>query len=319
MSTKPIVSVIIIFLNAGEAFFQAAIESVFAQTYDCWELLLVDDGSSDISSEIARQHVSQYPDKLKYLEHEGHQNRGMSAARNLGIKHASGEYIAFLDADDLWLPEKLAQQVAILDTHPEVGMVYSSTWMWHSWTNDPDDIKLDRGRVLGVAPDRVVSAPTLLTLMLEGKAESPGTCSVLVRKETIRSVGGCEESFRGMFEDQALFAKICARSPVFVASGHWDRYRQHAQSCCHLAQDNGTYDPLGPNAAHQHYLSWLERYLSTIGMEDTDVWRVLQTSLNRYRHPWRYRLTKIASQGQKIYLKLVAMARFQTPHSVAEN
>jgi glycosyltransferase involved in cell wall biosynthesis len=319
MSTKPIVSVIIIFLNAGEAFFKAAIESVFAQTYGNWELLLVDDGSTDISSEIARQYANRYPDKLRYLEHESHQNLGMSAARNLGIQHASGEYIAFLDADDLWLSQKLERQVAILETHPEVAMVYNSTLMWYGWTGKPDDIKLDRGRVLGVVPDRVVPAPTLLTLAIEGKAETPGTCSVLIRKEAILSVGGCEESFRGMFEDQALFAKICARSPVFIASGYWDRYRQHAQSCCHLAQDGGTYDPLQPNAAHQQYLSWLERYLATIGMQNTEVWRVLQTSIDRYRHPLRYRLTNIAHQWQKIYLKLVGMARFKPPHSLAEN
>src|SRR5437773_4242914 len=99
MTNKPLVSVIIIFLNA-EKFIEEAIESVLAQTYDHWELLLVDDGSIDSSTEIALRYAEQYPGKVNYLEHEGHQNRGMSASCNLGIRNTKGEYIAFLDVDD---------------------------------------------------------------------------------------------------------------------------------------------------------------------------------------------------------------------------
>src|SRR5438105_1562536 len=104
MSSKPLVSAITIFLNE-EKFLQEAIASVFAQTYDNWELLLVDDGSTDASTEIALRYAKQYPEKVRYVEHRGHQNRGMSAARNLGIRNAKGQYIAFLDADDVWLPK----------------------------------------------------------------------------------------------------------------------------------------------------------------------------------------------------------------------
>lgn len=319
MSSNPKVSVIIIFLNAGETFFKEAIESVFAQTYDNWELLLVDDGSTDISTEIACQYVAAYPNKVRYLEHEGHRNRGMSATRNLGIQQARGEYIAFLDADDLWLPQKLERQVPILATHPEVGMAYSSTWMWHSWTGTREDLQLDRGRKLGVLPDRIVAPPQLLDLFIKGEAETPGTCSVLIRKETIRAVGGCEESFQGMFEDQALFAKICAQSPVFVASGNWDRYRQHSASCCHLAQNRGSYDPQQPNRAHQNYLDWLERYLSSRSLQNTSTWQSLQRSLDPYRRPLRYRIFEIAHYWRKILGKFMRMTRFKPPHFRVEN
>src|SRR4030095_6915955 len=114
MGSKKLVSVILIFLDA-EPFIQEAIESVFAQTYDHWELLLVDDGSSDGSTAIARHYVEQCPENVRYFEHQGHQNRGMNASRNLGLRHARGKYIALLDADDVWLPVKLEQQVAILE------------------------------------------------------------------------------------------------------------------------------------------------------------------------------------------------------------
>jgi cellulose synthase/poly-beta-1,6-N-acetylglucosamine synthase-like glycosyltransferase len=120
------VSVIIPFLNA-EKFIREAIESVFAQTYENWELLLIDDGSNDESTVIARSYAAEYPDKVRYLEHRGHQNLGKSTSRNLGIHNAGGDYLAFLDADDIFLPQKLERQVALLESRPWAGMVYGRT------------------------------------------------------------------------------------------------------------------------------------------------------------------------------------------------
>ena len=140
MSNRQQVSCIIIFFNA-EKFFEEAIESVFAQSYNNWELLLVDDGSTDSSTSIAHHYAEKYPDKVRYLEHESHQNRGMSATRNLGIRHANGEYVAFLDADDVWLTQKLEQKVAILNSHPEAVMVCGPVQFWYSWTGNPDDME----------------------------------------------------------------------------------------------------------------------------------------------------------------------------------
>src|ERR1700742_2903638 len=97
---NPSVSVIIIFLNPGARFLREAVDSVFAQTHGDWELLLCDDGSTDDASAYARELAKQHPGRVTYLEHPGHENRGMSAARNLGLRHASGEFVAWLDADD---------------------------------------------------------------------------------------------------------------------------------------------------------------------------------------------------------------------------
>src|SRR5579884_627502 len=98
MSHHPRVSAVIIFWNA-ERFLAEAVESVFAQTFDDWELLLVDDGSTDGSTAMAQEYANRNPDRAHYLEHEHHANRGRSASRNLGIRHAAGDYVAFLDAD----------------------------------------------------------------------------------------------------------------------------------------------------------------------------------------------------------------------------
>ena len=142
LSDKPLVSVTIIFLNA-ERFIEEAIRSVLRQTYANWELLLVDDGSTDGSTEIARSYTEHESGKVRYLEHDRHENRGMSASRNLGIRYSQGKHIAFLDSDDVWLPHKLEQQVAILHAHPEAGMVYGGSQYWHSWTGSAENTESD--------------------------------------------------------------------------------------------------------------------------------------------------------------------------------
>src|SRR5689334_12493479 len=151
MESKSLVSVIIIFLNA-ERFIEEALESVLRQTYGAWELLLVDDGSTDSSTQIARRYAERLPAKVRYLEHDRHANLGMSASRNLGIRHSRGEFIAFLDADDVWLPRKLEEQVAILNAHPDAAMLYGRTQKWFGWTGDPEDIKKDSLTELAVEP-----------------------------------------------------------------------------------------------------------------------------------------------------------------------
>jgi glycosyltransferase involved in cell wall biosynthesis len=290
---NPLVSCITIFFNAKrEHFFEEAIESIFAQTYDNWELLLVDDGSTDESTAIALQYAQQYPDRVRYLEHEGHQNRGMSATRNLGIAHAKGNYITLLDADDVWLPQKLEKQMAILEAQPEVGMVYGSTLMWYSWTDNPEDSKRDRGRHLGVKVDTLVTPPTLFKLFLKGKAVPPVPSSVLIRKELVKAVGGFEESFRGMFEDQAFIYKACLKSAVFIESGCWDRYRQHPNSCCHIAASLDQFRFGEPNFSHHTFLTWVEQYLTQQGIKDADIWRALNEALWPYKHQKLYNSLK---------------------------
>lgn len=207
MIPKPLVSVIVIFLNAAD-FLQEAIDSVLAQSYNDWELLLVDDGSNDDSGEIAKTFASQNPLQIHYLEHEGHQNLGMSAARNLGIRKAKGNYIAFLDADDHWLPERLETHVKILESYPEAGMLFGSTMYWYSWTGHSEDSSRDFIPKLRVRENTLFHPPQSLLPFLDGSMEVPCTCSILVRKESIMKVGGFEESFRGMYEDQAFYVKI---------------------------------------------------------------------------------------------------------------
>lgn len=311
MNHKPLVSCIIIFFNAGEKFFIEAIESIFAQIYNNWELLLVDDGSTDESTTIALHYAQKYPQKVRYLEHENHQNRGMSATRNLGIRHAKGEYIAFLDADDVWLPQKLERQLAIMKSHPQATVVFGPTQFWYSWTKNSDDSEEDHIRELGIPSNQLLHPPKLLALLLQKKVNTPATCSVLIRRELFQEIGGFEESFRGMYEDQAFFAKVYLKASVFVESNYWDRYRQHPESTCSIAQKTGQYHPFKAHPTHLTFLNWITEYLSKESVNDVEVWDSLQKGLRPYYYPRLYFLIylfdRIKSQLHQIGNKILPL------------
>jgi glycosyltransferase involved in cell wall biosynthesis len=257
---RPRVSVITIFLDE-ERFLGEAIASVFAQAYAAWELLLVDDGSTDGGTELARACAAAHPDRVRYLEHPGHANRGMSASRNLGIAAARGEYLALLDADDVWLPDKLDRQVAILRQHRDAMMTYDETRYWYAWNREPGAEGLERLRRLGLPSGTLVQPPRLIPLFLSGDAETPGTCSVMIRREAFDRVGGFVESFRGIFEDQVFLFKVCLDLPVYLASGVTALYRQHPESSCQVAARMGLYDPEEGGPAQEVFIDWLASYL----------------------------------------------------------
>jgi len=253
----------------------------------------VDDGSTDASTAFARSCAASKPDRVRYLSHAGHANRGMSASRNLGIRHASGEYIAFLDSDDVWLPSILEEQVAILDAHTEAAMVYGPLEYWFSWTGDAGDRGRDHVENLGVPCDTIVRPPGLLPLFLQDRAAVPS--GILVRRDVITAVGGFEEAFRGEYEDQVFCAKICATRSVFAAGRTWYRYRQHPDSCVAIGLQTGK-----TAAARVTFLRWLRRYLCRQRVSDAQVWCALHEELWRQTRPlfWRalVRGRQIASQ-----------------------
>jgi glycosyltransferase involved in cell wall biosynthesis len=291
MDDKPLVSVILIFLNE-EKFIQEAIASVLAQTYDDWELLLVNDGSSDRSESIVKSYVQQDPQRIFYLEHEGGRNLGMSASRNLGIQQAKGEYIAFIDGDDLWLPDKLEQQVAIIESQPDAALVCGRTQWWYSWTRKPEDQQCDFLQKLDVPLNTLVQPPTLLLLFL--RDEWASLCDILVRRTAIETVGGYEDNFPGMYEDQVFHTKLCLTFPAFVSSECWYRYRQHDQACTIQTHTQQKY-----YNARKAFLIWLEQYLKQQQAQDTEVWQFVQQNLWHYRYPLQSRLIARLHRLQK--------------------
>jgi glycosyltransferase involved in cell wall biosynthesis len=285
MNNVPLVSIIIPFYNTSKKFIQEAIESVFAQTFGHWELFLVDDGSTGDCTEIAKYYADDYPERVTYLKHPGHQNRGVSATRNLGIEHAKGEYLAFLDSDDIWLPKKLEQQLAIMIPRTEVGMIYGRSQYWWSWSNNPKEQVPDRVQEHGISSNVIIDPPALLQFFIKGKTAIPVISSVMVRHEVAEHIGGFEEVFGGdsnnQYHDQTFYAKVCLEFPVFVSNKCWDRYRQLPDSMCAVSKEKGPFE-----VEHMNYLDWLANYLSRRGFRATEIWKALKME-QTLRHHWK--------------------------------
>jgi len=278
--SRPLVSVVMIFHDALP-YFEEAIRSVVDQTFPC-ELLLCDDGSSDGSTAVARDWSARDPERIRYLEHPGHENRGMSATRNLGIAAAQGEFVAFLDADDLWEPQHLADDVDLLERHPEAGMVCGQALVWHSWR--PDAPPADSWTPLPWPPNTVVPAPRMLSAILWRGSYCTPTCNLLVRRDVLRQVAGAEEQFTALFEDQALLAKLHVTAAAVISGSRTARYRQHEASATARAARVGTYAPARPNASQEAFLRWLEGFVesSPLAKGDEELREALRKPLREY-------------------------------------
>lgn len=293
---QSLVSVIMPFLNS-QLYIEEAIESVLHQTYSTWELLLVDDGSNDRSSDIALHYTQKYPEKIRYFEHEGHQNCGASASRNLAFRNSKGKYIAFLDSDDVWLPFNLEHFTNILDSYLHADIVYGPTQWWYSWTGDPEDINRDSICNLRVQPNQIVEPPKLFApFFLTQTAISPCTCSLILRREVIEAVNGFENEFRYIYTDQVFYTKLFLKSSTFITSECGAKYRQHPTSSCATVEKTGKVF-----AARSRFLFWLESYVLEQGVKDPDILVALQKAMWVYRHPI---LPKIIPQIQLIAKQL---------------
>ncbi len=250
--SSPAISVIIPFLNMRR-FLADAVESVYAQTLSDWEILLVDDGSEDGGAEAAVEYARRDPQRVRALLPEPADPHGASAVRNRGLREARGEFIAFLDADDIWLPEKLDRQKKILDDSPRAAMAFARV---HYFFDNPAEGK---GWDQPFAPleDRIYDPPELTVAFLRDANVYPCPTATLIRRSALVSVGGFEERFRKVRTDLAVWSKLSLNYPVCADSSFAARYRQHGQSS--VAQLFN--DPVAHRKNEMEFWSWLLGYL----------------------------------------------------------
>jgi glycosyltransferase involved in cell wall biosynthesis len=283
MSTPdPLISVIICFYNEKN-FLEESIQSVLEQSYRSWELILVDDGSTDGSSDIAKKYSRKHPQSIRYVEHEGHKNIGLSASRNKGLEIARGELIAFLDADDVYLPEFLENQVSLFED-TSAAMICEATEYWYSWNShyiDEDEII-----PVGVKQNKLYKPRELNMLLypLNGLNAAPCMCGIIIQKDKLASYGGFEESFTGMYEDQVFLAKIYFNEPVFISSTCNNRYRQRPGSLMSTAKRKEDYMKI-----RVRFLDWFKSYLKENNGKDTEVYKRVNKLLLPHKYPRIYR------------------------------
>ncbi len=189
----PWVSVIIPTYNRASVV-QKAIHSVFNQSFENWELILVDDGSTDNTRELLQPYTNH--SKVKLLKTE---NKGVSAARNLGVEKACGKWIAFLDSDDQWFPEKLEKQMAESRRNPEFSIIHG------------DEMWIRQGVRVNPMKKHQKKGGDLFDQALKLCCISPST--VLIKKNLFDKVGGFREDFP-VCEDYDLWLRITSRYPV---------------------------------------------------------------------------------------------------------
>jgi glycosyltransferase involved in cell wall biosynthesis len=192
----PRVSVVIPTYNRA-ALLQAALESVYAQTWKDFEVLVVDDGSTDGTEAMLRPFVEE-----RGLRHLRQANRGPSAARTRGIESARGEYVAFLDSDDLWLPIKLSVQIPRMEACPEAVMCYSNLLHYN-----PDSGALS----VRYRQQAVRSGDLYLALIYKKLHCAPPT--LVVRKAIAERVGGFDEALR-LSEDRDFNIRVARQGPI---------------------------------------------------------------------------------------------------------
>lgn len=209
--SKPVVSVVIPAYNAA-AYIAETIRSVQNQTFSDWELIVVDDGSTDETATIVSGFLSD--PRVRYVKQK---NAGVSAARNHGMQPASGTFIAFLDADDLWKPENLSLKAAYLEANPSVLLVHA----------DVENID-ENSKPLG-SFNSGKEGNVLRDLLLWNGTVVPGPSSILVRKKAAEAIGGFDTEL-STAADQDFFFRLAAKGNFGQIRKLLSQYRIHSSN-----------------------------------------------------------------------------------------
>ena len=205
----PKVSIIMNCLN-GEQYLKQALDSVFEQTYDDWEVIFWDNASTDGSAVIAKS----YGGRVRYFNSQT--TYPLGKARNFAINKAQGDFIAFLDCDDIWLPQKLEKQAALLEKDSEVALVFSDMMIF--------DGSRDIYQYLGKhKPQRGNIFRELFVNYFIG------IVSVIIRKSAVKDIGWFDESFENI-EDMDLFLRIAYLFKLDYVDEPLVKWRLHEKS-----------------------------------------------------------------------------------------
>jgi glycosyltransferase involved in cell wall biosynthesis len=211
----PKVTVVIPVYN-GERYIRATLESVFAQTYQNYEVICVDDGSKDGSAAI----LNDYAERIQVIRQA---NTGQAGARNAGAKRGMGDYLALLDQDDLWYPSKLERQVALLDANPEAVMVHCDM----DWIDETGNV-IQRKRVYAT---RTACQKGLTMTRLFGWDPCIYPSTTLIRMTAFERVGGFDPEIPWYGEDIDLMLRLREEGEFLFLEETGTQYRKHSSNC----------------------------------------------------------------------------------------
>jgi len=276
----PDVSIIIPVFNA-EKYLIETIEGVLSQTFKDWEIIIINDGSSDGSLCIAESFVRSHGHAIKVLSTPDGKNLGSSMARNIGLMNSSGRYLLFLDSDDVLLPEMIERHFGILETEPiSTIMSFGPARRWSSWSPSTRNCDSTQEFDFCMPNTGIVPAKVLLKGILKNCDNAPVPSGTLIRREAIVKANGWEEKFKGMYDDHAFYTKMLLGSAnVFVVKEVLFFYRKHPDS---LTAKNNFYPQIIFD--RMRFIDWLWRYSKNIKAVDPD----LLATISKER--WLYKL-----------------------------
>jgi glycosyltransferase involved in cell wall biosynthesis len=215
MEENPKVSVFMATFNHAR-FLRECLDSILNQTYQDFEIVIVNDGSTDGSHELLLDYQKRYSDKVFYYWHPGYVNKGVSASCNLAISKARGEYLAWIGSDDVWYPNKLESQIQLLQNHPQLGLVYSNAHF----------IDENGNQLPGLAGLDITHDPNPLGRMIQF-CHVP-TMTVVIRRDCLEDVGLFDETL--IDGDWDLMIRIFARWEVGCVDEPLAKYRLHGKN-----------------------------------------------------------------------------------------
>ena len=202
-------------------YLEDCLNSILNQNYTILEIILVDDGSTDSSVIIAES----FGPRVKVIVQE---HQGVNAARNLGIKNATGSYIAFCDSDDVWLPEKIELQVNFLESSGEFGLVYSGICVVDE---SLQFIRNQDAKYAGDCSREFLKHPGEAIVLL-------GASTSLIRRDLIDQIGLFDETMHGPGEDWDFFRRVAENSFINYIPRYLVLYRQHRISASRVPSHN---------------------------------------------------------------------------------
>jgi alpha-1,3-rhamnosyltransferase len=209
----PRVSVCIPSFNHAR-FLPQTLEGILAQTYQGFEIVIADDGSTDDSLAISKEYASRYPNKIHLFTHEGGINRGISATCNLAVEHSRGEYLAWLGSDDVWYAHKLQAQVELIESSPEVGLVYGLA-----------DVIDSEGNMTGEHVGRDITSDPIPMLLAGNYLPA---LTVLHRRACHTELGLYDE--RLLYSDWDMWLRIASHYQIAFLNCSLGQYRVHGQN-----------------------------------------------------------------------------------------
>lgn len=244
------VSIIIPCYNSGK-YLAECLESVLFQDFTDFELLIVNDCSVDNTLQIANKYAT-IDKRIIITSTSDTQSMGASYARNKGFEISTGEYIVFLDSDDIWLPTSLRRLVNLIEEHNEVGWVIGNCIYFKDYRYNIDSYQYSKFDF----EEGVYEKYDLILKFISNFNQTPSQGAAIIKREVIDTINGWENEFKMNYTDQAFYSKIVCETRTFVTYEYFLLYRNHEESASLTAIKSGAF-----KKNEKIFFQWLNRNL----------------------------------------------------------